>query len=756
MQSNQIYRFLCVFIGLLITCTTLLRADSKRPFTVADEIGVTLFSHDNSEEEEVKFSPDREYFAVWTERGRIDINQVEDSLRIYRSRDVEAFLEHHSELPQPFWVVDRTADSVDRTHAAISDWRWLKNSSGIVFLERNADKRRLVFGDVRKKKITPLTPLAQNITAFDIIDSEHFVYSALEQTIESTDGVVLGAPAVDLTGHSIEDALFQDDPAIRLTDYFHQSIWAVNGSKRVEVRDKGVPLNSWASLTNGIPELKLSPDARFIITAVRVSTVPESWDMLYPPPYSSYPSHFHPGAISEEYVLFDLQRNALEPVTGAPNAWDVGWLGTGPPSFSRDATAVLVPGTFVRNAGNLPSRPCVAVTNLVSHKSTCVQVLNGRSETGIEPAGVTGASFVGGDSRKVSVTFYQKSSTFTKLYEYRSEDKWEEVDASERDKDKEPLEIGVEEDINQAPKLVAKNNGKQATIWDPNPQLANLELGTARVYRWKDKDGKELRGGLYIPNSYDPARRYPLVIQTHGFRPAKFIPSGLYSTGNAARALAASGIIVLQMAEQDCPWMTTREGSCTVSRYQSAIDALASDGLIDPNKVGIVGFSHTCLNVMEMLTSGSSHIKAALITDGIVNSYMQYMLGVDDYDNGFADEIDQTIGARPFSDGLQTWLKRSPVFNINKVDAPLMIVGEGHFSTLSLWEPYAILRYLHKPVELVMLNSKEHILTNPATRLASQGGSVDWFRFWLQGYEDPDTGKSEQYKRWGNLRKLQK
>jgi len=39
--------------------------------------------------------------------------------------------------------------------------------------------------------------------------------------------------------------------------------------------------------------------------------------------------------------------------------------------------------------------------------------------------------------------------------------------------------------------------------------------------------------------------------------------------------------------------------------------------------------------------------------------------------------------------------------------------------------------------------------------VASQGGSVDWFRFWLQDYEDPDPAKAEQYARWRELRKLQ-
>ena len=56
---------------------------------------------------------------------------------------------------------------------------------------------------------------------------------------------------------------------------------------------------------------------------------------------------------------------------------------------------------------------------------------------------------------------------------------------------------------------------------------------------------------------------------------------------------------------------------------------------------------------------------------------------------------------------------------------------------------------------MVVVNTDEHVLTNPVERMASQGLSVDWFRFWLQGYEDPDPAKAEQYKRWGELKKMQ-
>jgi hypothetical protein len=46
-------------------------------------------------------------------------------------------------------------------------------------------------------------------------------------------------------------------------------------------------------------------------------------------------------------------------------------------------------------------------------------------------------------------------------------------------------------------------------------------------------------------------------------------------------------------------------------------------------------------------------------------------------------------------------------------------------------------------------------MSNPEGRMLSQEGSVDWFRFWLKGEEDPDPAKAEQYSRWRELRKEQ-
>ena len=78
--------------------------------------------------------------------------------------------------------------------------------------------------------------------------------------------------------------------------------------------------------------------------------------------------------------------------------------------------------------------------------------------------------------------------------------------------------------------------------------------------------------------------------------------------------------------------------------------------------------------------------------------------------------------------------------------------GNGSRPPVVHLETFAGLKLLHKPVDFVIIPDSPHSLVRPWHRMASQGGSVDWFRFWLQGYEDPDPSKATQYARWHELR----
>jgi hypothetical protein len=230
---------------------------------------------------------------------------------------------------------------------------------------------------------------------------------------------------------------------------------------------------------------------------------------------------------------------------------------------------------------------------------------------------------------------------------------------------------------------------------------------------------------------------------------------GTFTTAFAARPLAATGIMVLQV--QEAPnLMTPQEAPVNLQGYEAAIDRLTADGLVDPGRVGLIGFSRTGYYTLEALTKASNKFAAATIAESDFLGYMQQLLGVDiNADNTAKKEGVAIYGSPPFGIGLKTWLQEAPAFALDKVVAPVRIEVHNSYSLLCTWELYAALRLQDKPVDLIQLPDAVHIVAKPLERLASEQGDVDWFDFWLNGHEDSDPAKAEQYARWRELRKLQ-
>ena len=741
-----------------------------QPFTVAEEIGLAHFGDPyTAETQATGFSPDGNYFAAHTERGRLDLNRPEAALRIYRTQDVLGFLGHPqgSPPPPPVWTFRRsTADS----GPIITHWRWLADSSGIAYLERGTNgSNRLVLAELKQKTIEPLTPHGQTIKAFDIRDRNHYVYALADLRLQQQAMAERKTAAVLGTGRALTDLLFPADQNPQVAAWADRSeLWAVVDGKRFQIKDQstGRPV---VLFEEGQRKLVLSPNGRALITAVAIPEIPAAWESRYPPPFAAYPYHPRAGRqdlqtsmgqmLASEYVRIELHTGRVQSLLNAPTGMAAGWFELAPPAWSRDGEAVLLADTFGVSAVQAPSRPCAALVNFVTHAASCIESLKGPTATGYEKDYrlIKELRFASGDKHRVIVNYDNMGGTESSTeYQQEPEGAWIAGKTAAVEVAGGGLEVTVKQGLNEPPVLMATDSKTKVswTIFDPNPQLKDIALGEATVYQWRDRAGRDWKGGLFKAVPYETGHRYPLVIQTHGFVETQFRPSGIFPTAFAARALAGAGLVVLQV--QDCPiYSTPEEGPCNVDGYEAAVSKLVKDGLVDAERIGIIGFSRTCFDVMEALTATALHIKAAAITDGVMADYLQYLMSVDLGGNVIAHDYDAIIGARPFGMGLPQWLQRSPLFNIDKVNAPLLVVAEGRPSLLSMWAPYAALRYLRKPTELMLLHTSEHVLTNPEARMASQGGSVEWFRFWLQGYEDPARSRADQYKRWRELRALQ-
>ena len=73
----------------------------------------------------------------------------------------------------------------------------------------------------------------------------------------------------------------------------------------------------------------------------------------------------------------------------------------------------------------------------------------------------------------------------------------------------------------------------------------------------------------------------------------------------------------------------------------------------------------------------------------------------------------------------------------------------------SLRRDLSVLDDASRPYDAYVFPDEEHIKWQPAHRYAIYNRNLDWFRFWLQDYENPAPDKAGQYARWRKLRELQ-
>jgi hypothetical protein len=170
-----------------------------------------------------------------------------------------------------------------------------------------------------------------------------------------------------------------------------------------------------------------------------------------------------------------------------------------------------------------------------------------------------------------------------------------------------------------------------------------------------------------------------------------------------------------------------------LSHVESGIAYLDGLGLIDPNRIGISGWSFAAMSTEYIIAHSKVRFAAASDIDGGGN-YRAFMLGLN--------------LAAP-GDLLPDY---QVDLHLRDIHTPLMSEEHGVLSLLGQSQFIGDLEALHKPVELYYYPNAPHNLKSPVQRYFSLTRNVDWFRFWLQGYEDPSSAKREQYARWEKLR----
>ena len=710
----------------------------RRRVTVADAIEMTrwadrdYFLGGNPDGRVGLFSPNGKQFLVVVKKGNIDRNTNDFLLLLFRTSGV-------FESPAPQVLLTMSSSS---NRDAISDVKWLDDSKTVTFLGENPGEIPEVYSfNVQTKTLKKLTHHPTPILAYEITGAgQKIVYEASAKKM--TDKQEVRRNGIVITVQSPSDLSACDCDTDR---------GSPGESAELFVEATGRPSSrvSSSDFIAASETLSLSPTGRYALVTVYLRDIPGPWTEYQERYLHAYVSaRRRPGVRSmvRRYMVLDTESGDFFPLLNTP----IGTFRNGF-AWAKDGTSIVVSGAY------LPLGVVDSAEREIRQKKTFVAEIRlpGREIVKIADADLVVKRWDEATGRIVLEPTDAQKGSRAETYE-RNGSTWKQVPSTDENTPTDrPLDVSLEEDMNTPPRIVVSDSKshRKAVLLDLNPQFARLRFGKVEAISWKATDGHEFVGGLYLPPDYKPGTRYPLVIQTHGFRKDRFWIDGPWSSAFAAQPLAARGIVVLQVdgpanEVDDLKYtQTTEEAPRQMAGFEGAVDYLDGKGLIDRSHVGIIGFSRTVFSVEYTLTHSKYGFAAATLADGFDGGYVNYVLWpIEDYV--------LVNGGPPFGSSLVQWLSNSPGFNLDKVTAAVHLESYGRGGFLGDWEWFSGLSLLEKPVDCVWLPDGTHLLVKPWERITSQQGDVDWFAFWLQNQEDADPRKKEKYVRWEGLRTL--
>lgn len=723
---------------------------SRKPlrlFTVKDSIEASriLYNGDNKPEQ---LSPDGTRYLIVLYRGDLARNGTCVELLSGATTSLQR--------ASDFREISLFSRSAARVFDMVRNVRWLGDNDIVFLWNDGKTPTRVVRINIRTGEMQTVVSWKTPISAYDISSDGRTLVFLAQSARNALEESRLEQTGFAITNQSLE-ALLNNNPD-GWTPTEHYDAFAVSTSdarKPHKIRES-------PALWSIPPELlRISPNGRYAIAVEPARTVPKSWD--------DYTEHifkddYLPGARRDpngsnfirQYFLIDVRNATARPLWMAPeNPF-------GKVVWSPDGQQVVIGPTFLPVSAAQPNGLAgrvVAVFNLSNSTFDVLPIPAGSSVSMYQPSHWT-LNGVICLTRVVGQTHGAPTLDFENV-----DGRWLQV------KDKSPIHrtqgsvhIEIREGPNSPPVIdaIEPKTGSERVVKALNPDLGSrVALARVEFVHWLALDGRSWSGMLYHPLHFTPGKSYPLVVQTHGYSRDRFSLTGSFPTAFAAQALANRDIAVLQVGGSDSGdadvLATPDEPRVFMSGIEGAIRHFVAQGMADPSRVGIIGFSRTGWLVEYMLTHSDFRFAAAEVADNIDGSYVQYVVGQD----FLKSEYESDNGALPYGRGLQQWLQNAPGFNCDKIRTPLRLeLDSGPIDRiLGRWEIFSNLRRLGKPVELFVVpdvQNAAHILGTPAQQLASQGETVDWFCFWLNDEQDPSPTKTAQYVRWRRLRALQR
>ena len=285
------------------------------------------------------------------------------------------------------------------------------------------------------------------------------------------------------------------------------------------------------------------------------------------------------------------------------------------------------------------------------------------------------------------------------------------------------------------------SGSKPKTISKANPQQEDYAWGTMELYHWTDKEGVKRKALLAKPDNFDPAKKYPLLVNFYEKSSDRLnrhrAPLAHRSTINYTYYTNRGYVIF----NPDIYYRDGYHGESCMDAVMTSTDALIKEGFIDTDKMGLQGHSWGGYQIAYMLTKTNRFVcaEAGAPVVNMVSAYggIRWRSGrsrMFQYERT-QSRLGHTLWERP-----DLYLENSPIFEIDKVETPVLILHNDHDGAVPWYqgiEYFVGLRRLDKPAWMLNYRGEPHWPVKRQNRMDFNVRMEQFFDHYLMGAPMP-------------------